>query len=124
MTDSAPDRRRVLVAAATTDEADSLRALLTVWGCDVRTTTDWAAAVETAQTFRPGLALLDLRLNGLNGSEVARRLRTLPGAGGVTLVALAAYDARADKDRPRADGFDHVLTLPVDPEDLRRIAAH
>src|SRR4051794_12280871 len=114
MTDSAPDRRRVLVAAATADEADTLHALLTVWGCDVRTATDGADAVETAETFRPGVALLDLRLDVIDGYEVARRLRSLPGASDMILVALAAAAEAADRIRTRADGFDHFLTLPVD----------
>ena len=120
MTDSSP-RRRVLVAAATADEADSLRVLLSVWGCDVLTATDATTAVMAGEAFRPGVALLDLRLVGPDGSEVAHRLRSSVHLGGVTLVALAG-GADADRLRSRAVGFDHVLTLPVDPEALRRIA--
>jgi CheY-like chemotaxis protein len=108
-------RRRVLVAVATADEADSLRTLLTVWGCDVRTAIDGPSAVAAAEVFRPGVALLDLRLDGVSRPELARRLRASPGLSGVTLVALAGRACA------RSDGFDHFLTLPVDPEALRRI---
>jgi two-component system, sensor histidine kinase len=115
--------RRVLVAAATADEADSLRTLLAVWGCDVRTATDGSAAVAAAEAFAPNLALLDLRLNGPDGYEVARRLRGTPGLESTTLVAMAGHDAAAHRVRTLADGFHHFLTIPIDPEALRRIAA-
>ncbi|HEY1379741.1 MAG TPA: response regulator [Gemmataceae bacterium] len=121
MTDSAPRRRRVLVAAVTADEAESLRALLSVWGCDVRTVTDGATVVAAAKAFRPGVALLDLRLDGTDGTDVARRLRSSPDLGRVTLVALAGRGAARRAHTP-SDEFDHLLTLPVDPEALRRIA--
>jgi CheY-like chemotaxis protein len=123
VTDAIHPRRRVLVAAATADEADSLRTLLSVWGCDVRTATDGPAALASAEAFAPGVALLDLRLDGLDGYEVARQLRATPGLEAVTLVALAGHDAAADRIRTLADGFHHFLTLPIDPEALRRIAA-
>jgi len=113
----------VLVAAATADEVDSLSTLLAVWGCEVRTATDGAAALAAAEAFSPGVALLDLRLNGLDGPEVARRLRDIPALDGLTLVALAGQDADAERLRARADGFEHFLTLPVDPEALRRLTA-
>jgi CheY-like chemotaxis protein len=123
VTEPACTPNRVLVAAATGDEADSLQALLTVWGCDVRTATDGAGALATAAAFTPGVALVDLRLDGLDGFEVARRIRDLPGIDTVRLVALAGHDADTDRIRARADGFDHFVTLPVDPETLRQIIA-
>lgn len=120
MTDNA-HRPRVLVAAATADEAATLRALLVALNCDVRCATDGAAALDATADFRPEFAFLDVRLNGLDGYEVARRIRALPGFGDVALVALAGHDADTDRIRARADGFRDFLTLPVDPEEIRRI---
>jgi CheY-like chemotaxis protein len=109
----------VLVAAATADQADSLQTLLTVWGCDVRAATDGAAAVAVADAFSPHVALLDLRLAGLDGSQVARRLRDQSRVDKVKLVALTSADGAPGHGR--AEGFDYFLSLPVDPESLRRI---
>ncbi len=118
MTD--PVHRRRALVAATADEAAALCDLLSVWGCDVRATADAAAVVELAAAFRPGVALLNLRLVGPDGCEAARHLRASPDLAGVTLIALAG-PADADHTRIRAGVFDHVLALPVDPEELRRI---
>jgi DNA-binding response OmpR family regulator len=123
VTEATLPRRRVLIAAATADEADSLSALASVWGCEVRTATDGTAALAAVEAFGPQIALLDLRLDGLDGYQVARRLCGASHVERVTLVALAGHDADADRIRARADGFDHFLTLPVDPEALRRIIA-
>jgi CheY-like chemotaxis protein len=114
-------RCRVLVAAATADEAASLRALLLALDCDVRAATDGPAAVDAAAEYQPDFAFLDIRLNGLDGYEVARRLRALPELADLSLVALAGHDADADRIRARADGFAAFLTPPIDPEQVRRI---
>src|SRR5947209_2662082 len=121
MTDPFPHRPgRVLVAEDGADEADTLRSLLAVWGYEVAVAVDGPAALRLAEEFRPDAALLDLRLPGLDGFELARRLRQSRPANGLVLVALAAGGTGPDRIRAAADGFNHFLTLPVDPEALRR----
>jgi CheY-like chemotaxis protein len=71
--------------------------------------------------------LLDIGLPGIDGYEVARRLRADPQVGRVRLVALTGWGAEADRRRAMAAGFDHHLTKPVDLtqlEDLLRRAGH
>jgi CheY-like chemotaxis protein len=108
-------RRRVLVAASSADEAASLDALLAVWGCETRFATDAATTVAAAEAFQPSHALIDLRMDG---ADIAGRLRAIPGLDAVTLIAVARQDV---KGKDAADEFDHRLSLPVDPETLRRI---
>jgi PAS domain S-box-containing protein len=114
---------RVLVAEDNRDAAQSLDRLLRLWGHDVRTAADGAAALEVARAYRPDVVLLDLGLPGLDGYEVARRLRREPGLGGVLLVALTGYGQEDDRRRTREAGFDHHLVKPADLERLRHVLA-
>ena len=59
----------------------------------------------------------------MDGYEVARRLRRTPGLEGVLLVALTGYGRDEDRRRAFEAGFDHHLTKPADPEELRRLLA-
>jgi CheY-like chemotaxis protein len=68
------------------------------------------------------VAVLDIGLPRLDGYEVARRVR--PAVGGeVRLIALTGHGAAEDRQRAFAAGFDHHLTKPADPEELRRLVA-
>jgi two-component system CheB/CheR fusion protein len=66
---------------------------------------------------------LDLRLREVDGYEVARRLRQLPGLGGVVLVALSVQGGEEERRRSREAGFDHHLVKPVEPEVLQQLLA-
>src|SRR5207249_5898192 len=61
---------------------------------------------------------LDITMPGMNGYEVARRLRAEPGLGAVKLVALSAFSDPVHAQRTAAAGFDHRLTKPADPAEL------
>ena len=76
------------------------------------------AALEVAPSFRPDVVLLDLGLPGMDGYEVARRLREIPGMDRTLLVALTGYGQEDDRHRSRSAGFDEHLVKPVQPEDL------
>jgi signal transduction histidine kinase/CheY-like chemotaxis protein len=123
---SAPRRadaqRRVLVVEDQDDARDSLRALLEIEGHEVLTAASGAEALAHAKAQRPEVAFIDIGLPGMDGYELARRLR-LDGAGSSTLVALTGYGQESDKQRARAAGFDLHLTKPVSYEALMDVLA-
>ncbi len=119
----ASDVVKVLIADDNRDAADSLAILLRGDGHEIRKAYDGAAALETAQEFRPDVALLDIGMPGLDGYEVAQRIREEPWGQGVTLVALTGWGQAQDKERAMAAGFDHHVTKPVEPERLQALLA-
>lgn len=92
------------------DVAESFVMLLEIQGHEVRAVYTGPAALEVAATFVPDVALIDLGLPGLDGYEVARRLRALPSLQATVLVALSGYGRDEDRRRAQAAGFDHHLT--------------
>ncbi len=122
MTDQTHNRpRRVLIAEDGVDEADTLRTLLGIWGFDVRVAPDGPTALRLAESFGPDIALLGLGLPGVDGYEVARRLRDAADTAGLRLVAVAGHERDATSYVARTAGFDHFLRLPFDPEELRHV---
>jgi CheY-like chemotaxis protein len=69
----------------------------------------------------PSIVLLDLGMPGMDGFEVARRIRQQDGPSAVTLIALSGWGQEDDRRRTRAEGFDHHLVKPVDPDTLLRL---
>ena len=110
---------RVLVVDDDADTADSLVLLLTLWGCRAAAAYDGRAAAGAALATRPDVVVLDLGLPGLDGYEVARRLRVAPGLEKVRLIAVSGFGREEDRERSRAAGFDHHLLKPVEPDVLR-----
>jgi CheY-like chemotaxis protein len=113
----------VLVVDDHPDAADSLALLLGLWKHEVRTAPDGPTALRVAPDFRPDVVLLDIGLPKMNGYQVARELRKLPGLAGVVLVALTGYGQEDDRKQARAAGFARHLMKPVDPEELKRVLA-
>ncbi len=72
---------------------------------------------------RPEVVLLDIGLPGMDGYEVASRLRATPGLAGLRLVAVTGYGQESDRRRARLAGFDHHLVKPVDLDRLRALLA-
>ena len=114
--------RRVLVVDDNRDSAESIALLVEIWGHEVRTAFDGPSALDIAAAYRPEVILLDIGLPGMDGYEVARRLRQGAG-GGPVLVAMTGYGMEEDRRRSREAGFDHHLVKPVDPEGLRVLLA-
>ena len=112
-----PAGLRVLVVDDNRDAADSLAMLLKLKGHDVRVTYDGTAAL-TAASFQPDLVFLDLGMPGMDGYEVARRLRQLPEGQRCLLAALTGWGQEEDRRRTREVGFDRHLVKPVDPAEL------
>lgn len=67
------------------------------------------------------MALLDISLPGLNGFEVARRLRQEPALNAMTLIALTGYGQETDRVASKEAGFDHHLVKPADFAKLQQI---
>jgi two-component system CheB/CheR fusion protein len=113
--------RRILVVDDNRDSAESLATLLRLSGNDVRTVYEGRQAVTVAGSYRPDLVLLDLGLPGLNGFEVAKRLRSMSGLENSVLVAVTGFATEAHRLRAREAGFDHHLVKPVDFDSLQQI---
>ena len=110
-------RRRILVVDDNVDAARSLARLLArLYGQEVRVAHDGPEALAVAEEFRPEVVLLDIGLPGMDGYEVARRLRERPEFEGTLLVALTGWGQESDVERSRAAGFDHHLVKPANPE--------
>jgi CheY-like chemotaxis protein len=93
---------------------------LKTWGHEVHVAHDGPAALEAARVHPPELVLLDIGLPGMDGHEVARRLR-LNARNGLQIIALTGYGREEDRSRSREAGFNDHLVKPIDPEDLRRM---
>lgn len=108
-----PKKSRILVVDDNVDGADSLAVLLRLGGHEVSLAHDGPAALEMAQAFRPEVILLDIGLPGMDGFEVAKRLRTREVTQNTVLVAVTGYGRDEDRNRSRDAGFDHHLVKPV-----------
>ena len=100
------------------------RLLLVGEGYEVRTAEDSQEALAILDVFRPHLILMDIRMPGMDGLELTRRLRADPAMQGVIIVALTAYAMRVDEERAREAGCDGYIAKPIDtrglPQYLRR----
>jgi CheY-like chemotaxis protein len=80
-------------------------------------------ALKAVHSFKPAVAVLDIGLPGLDGYELARRLRELPGCEGMRLIALTGYGQSHDRQRALDSGFDDHLVKPVPFRILERTLA-
>jgi CheY-like chemotaxis protein len=116
---------RVLVVDDCHDTTDSLAALLRMWGdYKVDVAHNGPGALEEAQIHPPDIVLLDIKLGiGMDGYDVARRLRSQRGSKDALLVCITGYGTDSDIRRSKAVGFDLHLTKPFNPEELQRLLA-
>jgi CheY-like chemotaxis protein/two-component sensor histidine kinase len=115
--------RRVMIVDDNVDAADSLGLLLGLEGHETECAYSAAEALQRVTSFAPEVVLLDIGLPDIDGYEVARRLRALPGGAAMTLVAITGYGQAEDRDRALASGFHTHLVKPVDLTVLGRILA-
>jgi CheY-like chemotaxis protein len=106
--------RRVLIVDDNSDAAESLARLLEISGHDVVSVTSGADALAHAEEGLPDVVLLDIGMPGMDGYEVARRLRALPGSAEIKLIAMTGYGTLADRHESARSGIDHHLVKPVD----------
>ncbi|MBI3409406.1 MAG: MASE1 domain-containing protein [Planctomycetes bacterium] len=116
-------RRRVLVVDDNVDAAESLAMLLRLEGQEVLVAHDGPAALEAAGAVPPDLVFLDIGMPGMDGYEVARRLRRRPGMRKITLVALTGWGQEEDRLRSLEAGFDNHFVKPVEPGLLQELLA-
>ena len=116
------ESRRVLVVEDDHDSAQSLAMLLKLWGHRVEVALDGTRALDSARSFDPEIVLLDIGIPGMDGYEVAERLRSEHGAA-LKLVALTGYGREDDRKRAHDAGFDWHLTKPLEPPRLREMLA-
>jgi PAS domain S-box-containing protein len=116
--------RRILVVDDNVDAAETLAVLLRWEGHDVRVAHDGPAALAAAQADPPDVMILDLGMPGMDGYEVARRLREQPGANDILLVALTGWAQEEDRRRCYEAGFDGHLPKPAEPDALRQFFVH
>ena len=114
---------RILLVDDNRDAADSLRALLNQVGAEVRVAHDGADALAAFEACRPRMVLLDIGMPGMDGYEVARRLRASSSGAQASLVALTGWGQDEDRRRVREAGFDHHLVKPADVAALRSLIA-
>jgi signal transduction histidine kinase/CheY-like chemotaxis protein len=115
--------RRILVVDDNSDAGDSLAMLLEMTGHQVQIARNGMQAVEIASLFKPDVGLLDIGLPGMNGYELAKRLRNEPFGKDLLLIALTGYGQEDDRRRTREAGFDHHLTKPADTNVLFHLIA-
>jgi CheY-like chemotaxis protein len=115
--------QRILVVDDNIDAAESLGALLRCLGAEVTTVHDGPAALEVLQAEKPSAAVLDIGMPGMDGYEVARRVRAEPHGADLTLIALTGWGSDEDRRRSREAGIDHHLVKPVDLNVLQDLIA-
>lgn len=114
-------RVRVLVVDDNVDAADALAMQLQMNGHLTRTEYSGAPALRVAQVFRPEVVFCDIGMSGIDGHEVATRLRADPCYASTVLVALTGWGSEEDKRRTRSTGFDFHLVKPVSLDALNDI---
>ncbi len=112
---------RVLIVDDNRDAADSLAMLLQFEGRRTLCAYSGEEALQEVAAFDPQLVLLDIGLPGLDGYEVARRLKAASPT--LRVIALSGYGQVEDRQRSAAAGFDAHLVKPVDLDALKRVLA-
>ena len=100
------------------DAASSLATLLELSGHHVRTAPDGPRALDECYIQQPDVVLLDIGLPGMDGYEVARRLKGMPAMSHAMLIAITGYGQADDLARSKDAGFDHHLVKPIEPKRL------
>jgi len=124
---------RILVVDDLVASAETLMTLLEMEGFEVRIANEGMAALRIAEEFRPDVVLLDIGLPGMNGFEVAHRLRSQPASREALLIALTGYGEAESRNRSAEAGFDFHMVKPADvnlllsmlanPQEVRRAKA-
>ena len=98
--------------------AESTAAFLRLEGHEVKTVGDGQAALASLKVFDPHVIVLDIGLPGLDGFEVARRLRSRGDTSHALLIAVTGYGQREDRSRAGEAGFDYFFVKPADPREI------
>lgn len=113
--------RRVLVVDDYREAAEALQMLLNVDGFECHALEDPLEVCDFAHAWQPFAVVLDIKMPGLDGFELAQRLRANPSTGHMLLVACTAFSSTQDLARARAVGFDAHCAKPLTPQRLLRL---
>lgn len=116
-------RHRILVVDDVQASAATLALMLEPVARAVFVAFDGPSAIDVARRQRPDVVFLDIAMPGMNGYEVAARLRQEPDLDGLTLIALTGYGQEEDRRRATAAGFDHLMVKPASMEELESLLA-
>ncbi|WP_292448484.1 AAA family ATPase [Methylibium sp.] len=111
----------VLLVDDNRDAADSLGEMIKLLGAEARAVYDGPSALAAIEAQPPTLAFIDIGMPGMDGHELARRIRAQPRHAAMTLVALTGWGQAQDRERTRAAGFDDHLVKPVEIDTLQAI---
>ena len=118
------DPLRILVVEDDPESLQMMGVLLGIWGHETTLTEAGPAALAAVGAAMPDVILLDLGLPGMDGFEVARSVRRLPGGGeSVPIVAVTAFRGEEHQRQAREAGFNRYLMKPVDLDSLRQVLA-
>ncbi len=110
---------KIVLVEDNADSANLLKLLLSRWGHEVQIAGDGVAGLQSIQSMRPNVAIIDIGLPQLDGFALARQLRSEFPSGQLLLVALTGYGSDEDRRRASEAGFDEHLTKPVSINQLR-----
>ncbi len=113
--------RRILIVEDNADAREALREALEMAGHEVFEADSGASGVESALAKRPEVALIDIGLPGLDGYEVARKIRSMSEIQGMMLIALTGYGSPEDRRRAKEAGFDAHFVKPLKFEQLTKL---
>ena len=109
---------RILVVDDNVDTARGMARLLKLLGHEVAVAHDGPEGIEAARRHRPEFVLLDIGLPGMDGYEVASRLRREECCKDAVIIAVSGYGQEEDRRRSKEAGFDHHLIKPLDHDAL------
>jgi CheY-like chemotaxis protein len=110
---------QILVVEDQADCAESTSRLLRIYGHDVEICRDGISALDKVQSHVYDVIILDIGLPGMDGWEVAKRMRGYAWQKWPFLIAMTGYGQEIDRQRSEDSGIDLHLTKPVNPEELR-----
>jgi len=113
--------RRILIVDDNLDALEATGVVLRMSGHELKLAQDGPRALDIAERFLPEVVLLDIGMPGMDGYEVARKVREAPWGKDMLLIAMTGFGHEKDKEKARKAGFDAHLTKPVDPDELSRI---
>ncbi|HEY1325922.1 MAG TPA: response regulator [Casimicrobiaceae bacterium] len=114
---------RVLVVDDNRDVADTTATILRLSGCDTHVAYDGHSGLEAVERLQPDAVLLDIGLPGLDGYQVAERVRAQPAYRRMLVVAVSGYGQEEDRARSKAAGFDYHVVKPIEPAVITSLLA-
>lgn len=113
--------KHILLVDDYRDDLEAMRGLLELWGHQVETVDNGVEAIAKVRSRRPDIVLIDLKMPGMSGHEVARSVREALGSRAPYLIAFTALSGIDDRELARAAGFDVYLVKPPNLDELRAL---